>query len=258
MFKAKTKRIQRLAEKNPEVIDQLEELFSGHVHMYIDYANVRPWSDKLGWHIDLKRLKQFLDSFDNIESLKFYIGTLVGDQKSEQVIEHIRNLKYDLRTKPVKIMQISIDATSIDVQSTALIKNFTQGSLIRLYDVGTIEYLNRKFAEMNARGIYFIEDRKCNFDVEIGRDMLLDFERYHADTYILWSGDSDFEDPLKQLIADGKKTRLFATARRVSTELNNLQEKGLFIFDIQKIKEFICWNKELDGKRDLRKEAPKL
>lgn len=258
MFRAKTERIAKIAEKNREVIEQLEALLVGNVHMYIDYANVRPWADKLGWHIDLKRLKQFLESFDNIKSIKFYAGTLTGDRQSEQQMEQIRSLKYDLRTKPVKIMQISIDTTSIEKQSTALVKNFIRSSLIRLYDVATIEMLNRKFADFNARGQYFIEDRKCNFDVEIGRDMLVDFDKEAPDTFVLWSGDSDFENPLRQLIADGKKVRLFATARRVSSELNKLQPLGLFVFDIQKIKEFICWGKELDGKRDPREEAPKL
>ena len=98
---------------------------------------------------------------------------------------------------------------------------------------------------MNAKGVFSIEDRKCNFDVEIGRDMLIDYERNHIDTYVLWSGDSDFADPIKQLIQDGKNVRLFATARRVSTELSNLRSLGLFIFDIQKIKDFICWTKEI-------------
>lgn len=258
MFVPKTERIKALAEKHPEVIAQLEELLVGDVYMYIDYANVRPWSDKLGWHIDLKRLKQFLDSFDNIKSVKFYVGTLVGDQQSEQQIQFIEGLKYDVRTKPVKIMQISIDTTSIEKQSTSLVKNFIRSSLIRLYDVATIEFLNEKFADFNARGQYYIEDRKCNFDVEIGRDMLVDFMQHDPDTFVLWSGDSDFEDPLKNLINDGKKARLFATARRVSTELNRLQTAGLFIFDIRKIRDFICWGRELNGKRDPRKEAPKL
>ena len=76
MFKPKTERIERLAKKDKESISQLEKLLKGPVHMYIDYANVRPWATKLGWHIDAKRLKQFLDSFDNIKSIKFFIPCL--------------------------------------------------------------------------------------------------------------------------------------------------------------------------------------
>jgi len=218
----------------------------GTFNTYIDYANVRPWSEKLGWHIDTKRLMQFLKSFDNTGIAKFYVGELAGDKNSEDFIKEITLQRYEVRTKPVKIMSIPIDVSSIPLQSTALLNNFIRTALVRRYDVATIEYLNKKFEEMNKQGIYSIEDRKCNFDVEIGRDMLLDHERNQIETFLLWSGDSDFAEPVEQLLADGKKVVLFATARKVSTELNDLQSKGLFIFDIQKIRNFICWKREIN------------
>jgi len=98
---------------------------------------------------------------------------------------------------------------------------------------------------MNKKGIYAIEDFKCNFDVEIGRDMTIDLERDDADTFVLWSGDSDFHDPLNEILSSGEKAILFATARAVSKELNSLKPNGLMIFDIKKIKEFICWKREI-------------
>ena len=104
--------------------------------------------------------------------------------------------------------------------------------------------------QVNKKGEFYIQDRKCNFDVEIGVDMLLDCERNSVETFVLWSGDSDFADPLEKLISAGKKVFLFATVRRVSKELSALQGKGLFIFDIQKINDFICWGREIERKRD--------
>jgi hypothetical protein len=52
--------------------------------MYIDYGNVRPWSVKTGWHIELRRLKQFLDSFDTIQAVNFYNGYLEGNDRSKK------------------------------------------------------------------------------------------------------------------------------------------------------------------------------
>ena len=100
---------------------------------------------------------------------------------------------------------------------------------------------------MNNNGIDFIEDLKCNFDVEIGRDMLLDYERNHCETFVLWSGDSDFADPVSQLIRDNKKVILFATSGRVSAELNELTKSGLVIFEINKIRNLICWKSEINA-----------
>ena len=245
MFKAGNKVIDDIAEQKGKVIKQLESLLVGRVNIYIDYANVRPWSGRLGWHIDLKRLKRFLDSFDNINTVKFYYGILKGDQDSEKRIDEVRRLGYQARTKFVKIMNISIDASSIDPQSPALLKSFIRYALLKKYEIETIEYLNSKFKEMNKKGTFAIKDQKCNFDVEIGSDMLIDKEKNNIDCFVLWSGDSDFHDPVNDLIDSGKKVVLFATTRVVSSELNKLKAKGLFIFDIKKIKDFICWKREL-------------
>src|SRR3989338_3437152 len=103
MFTPKTERIENIAKDKQEVIKQLESIFGAKTHVYIDYANVRPWSVKLGWHIELKRLKQFLDSFDTVNAVKFYNGTLIGDAESERFVKDIGRFGYDVKTKPVKI-----------------------------------------------------------------------------------------------------------------------------------------------------------
>ena len=199
----------------------------------------------MNWHVDLKRLKKFLECFDNLKEVKYYYGILKGDDNSRKRIDEAKHLGYVVRTKYVKIMNISIDASSISSQSPDLLKNFIRNALLRKYDIETIEYLNNKFKEMNKRGVLYLQDRKCNFDVEIGSDMILDKTTNDVDTFVLWSGDSDFHDPVNDLLDSGKKVILFATARVVSSELNELKAKRLFVFDIKKIKDFICWKREM-------------
>lgn len=249
MFVPKTERIKDIARDKQGVISQLDSIFGIKTRVYIDYANVRPWSGKLGWHIDLKRLKQFLDSFSTIEATNFYNGYLVGSERSEKEKMEAENCKYILRTKPVKIMDFSIDVSSILPDSTVLLDQFVRRALLKKYEIATVEYLNERFKDMNKKGEYFIQDMKCNFDVEIGVDMLLDCERNSAETFILWSGDSDFSDPIEKLMSAGKKVILFATARKVSKELSALTTRGLMIFEIQKIRDFICWKKELETQK---------
>ncbi len=245
MFKPKTERIKKLAEKYPGRIAELETIFNTATNVYIDYANVRPWSEKLGWHIEVKRLKQFLDSFDTIGSIKFYQGTLTGDSESERFIREVTELGYEVKTKPVKIMRLPINVSSIPSDSPAILKNFIRMPLLKNLRLEAIEYLNNRLRELNKQGQLHIEDRKCNFDVEIGRDILLDYGRQDVECFVLWSGDSDFADPLDQLLSNGKRAYLFATARKVASELNALKTKGLRIYDIQKIRDFICWKKEM-------------
>ena len=245
MFQPKTERIKKLAQKYPERILELERIFDKKTNIYIDFANVIRWQDKLKWHINLKRLKQFLDSFENVKKIKFYNGKLEGDEKSLAILEEAKKCGYEVKTKPVKIMKLSIDVSSISPNSPEILKDFIRAPLLKQLKVEAIEFLNNQLKELNQQGILFVQDLKCNFDVEIGRDMLLDYEQNQVENFILWSGDSDFADSIKQLLEDGKKVVLFATVRKVASELNELQEKGLFIFDIQKIRDFICWKREI-------------
>lgn len=245
MFTPASDRLKELAAAYPEKIQELETIFDKKTNVYIDYANVRPWAQKLGWHVDLKRLKQLLNSFDTISEVKFYHGTLKGNQQSEIMIKEAGRLGYTVKTKPVKIMKLSIDASSIPANSPDLLKDFIRKPLLAKLKVETIEALNNELKLLNQQGILYVEDLKSNFDVEIGRDMLSDYDKDSLENFILWSGDSDFEDPIRQLLTDKKKVMLFATARRVATELSELRTKGLTIFDIQKIKEFICYKKEM-------------
>lgn len=234
-----------LANLHPNVIAKLESIFAQPTAVYIDYANVRPWSTKLGWHIELKRLKQFLDSFDNIKSVSLYNGYISNNPDTQTEISEYQRMGYKVRTKSVKIMRLNIDASSIQPISLDLLKQFIRPSLLAKYNPKIIELLNQCFSQMNKRGEYFIEDKKCNFDVEIGTDMLLDYERGTVETFVLWSGDSDFADTIQRLLEVNKKVCLFATSRRVARELSELEKRGLFIFDIKMIKEFICWKREM-------------
>ncbi len=258
MFTPNTDKIKEIATIQTDVISQLKQIFALSTRVYIDYANVRPWSNKLGWHIDLKRLKQLLDSFNTIEAVNFYNGYLAGNSRSERDIQEVEDQKYVVRTKPVKILRFPVDASSIPSDSTAILNHFIRRALLRKYEVSTIEYLNDRFRDMNKKGEYYIEDRKCNFDVEIGTDMLMDFERNGTKAFVLWSGDSDFSDPLTKILKAGKRVTIFATVRKISAELSELRKDGLAIFDIQKIRNFICWNREIQSKRDSHKGAPKL
>ena len=100
-------------QEDPDIIREMGQLLVGKTSMFIDYANVRPWSEKLGWHISIRRLKQFLDSFENIGEVNFYSGTLEGDERSEKEIQETRQWGYTVRTKPVKIMRLSVNASSL-------------------------------------------------------------------------------------------------------------------------------------------------
>jgi len=242
MFKPSTEKINQLAKKYPKSVKQLEKIFNHSSSVYIDFANVVHWSEKLKWHIDLKKLKQLFNSFDTIKSVHFYNGLLERSDRSEKIIDEANKLGYLVSSKPVKKMHLLIDVSGIPNNSPAVLQNFIKKCLLNKLSIETIEYLNSQLKDLNDRGIKTVEHWKCNFDVEIGRDILIDHEHNGVKNFILWSGDSDFADPVSQLLKDKKSVTIFATARRVSPEL---EATGVLIFEIWKIKDFICWNREV-------------
>lgn len=242
MFNPKTDRIKKLAELFPKSIEELCFIFEKPTRVYIDWQNVIHWQEKLGWHFNLKRLKQLFDSFNTIQSVTIYTGTLEEDQRSEEQIKEIEDCGYVLSTKPVKLMKISIDVSSIPEDSPAILKSFIKKKFLSKMDIDTVKILNKKLSLLNKQGILYIEEPKCNFDVEMGVDMLLDCERNNTETFILWSGDSDFASPITQLQNAGKRPYLFASSGKVAPELD---ETKVFIFEVKKIKEFVCFPKEI-------------
>lgn len=242
MFNPKTERIKNLAEIFPKAISELENIFGESANIYIDWQNVIHWQEKLGWHFNIRRMKQFFDSFDVIQSVKIYTGTLDGDAKSEGQIKELNDLKYNVSTKSVKLIPISIDVSSISKNSPDILRNFISRNLLSKLDLETIEYLNGKLLDLNKRGIFKIEEQKCNFDVELGMDVQNNIDSNGVENYILWSGDSDFADPIARIRENGKNVVIFSVSRKVTPELNQTK---VLVFDVKKIKEFVCWPREI-------------
>jgi uncharacterized LabA/DUF88 family protein len=246
-FQPKTNRIEKLSKLFPYVVKEFEEILDSESSIYLDFANVRSWSEKIGWHIDLNRLHQLYSSFSCSKKIRFYYGTMEGDPKSEQLIKEATAIGYAVKTKPVKRIRISIDATSVSAGSPDILRNFIARPLLESLSVKHIEDLNGHLKVLNGNGTRYFEDLKCNFDVEIGTDMMLDMHN-KTENFLLWSCDSDFADIALQLLEAGKKVVIFGIGGRIARELNELQPAGLRVYEVKRLKEFLCWPRELDPK----------
>ncbi len=160
MFKPVSERIEKLATVYPEKVIELERIFEKKTNVYIDYANVRGWAQKLGWHVDVKRLKQLFNSFDTVHEIKFYYGTMNGKVESEMMISTARELGYVVKTKPVKIMKLSINASRIANSSVDILKSFIRPSLLSRLKTETIEALNSELRVLNQQEFYMLKNQK--------------------------------------------------------------------------------------------------
>lgn len=85
---------------------------------------------------------------------------------------------------------------------------------------------------------------KCNFDVEMASDIRIDSrDDEKIKTFVVWSGDSDFVDTVNALASDKKSVVVFSTKGMISYELSHSKA---YVYDVKNIKNFICWNKEIE------------
>jgi uncharacterized LabA/DUF88 family protein len=79
------------------------------------------------------------------------------------------------------------------------------------------------------------EKRKANLDIEIVLDMFNTIDHY--DMAVLFSGDGDFERPLRLLKARGKRFLVLSTQGFVAKEIREVA--GMHYLDVQEIREHI-------------------
>jgi uncharacterized LabA/DUF88 family protein len=69
--------------------------------------------------------------------------------------------------------------------------------------------------------------------------MRIAFQLNEADSFCLFSGDSDFADPLTVILNARRQVSVFGTARHIASELNALKSRGLHIVDIAALRDFL-------------------
>jgi uncharacterized LabA/DUF88 family protein len=77
----------------------------GKTAVFVDWANVHGWEEKLKWKIDLKRLYQYLKNYEEIKQMRFYFGTDQHPASTNQ-IKSARRIGFYVITKPVKYLPV--------------------------------------------------------------------------------------------------------------------------------------------------------
>ena len=99
---------------------------------------------------------------------------------------------------------------------------FFQRKTFTLFDGGVKNKIQELINELQKSGM-FIEESKCNFDVEMAMDILDDTEKFTA--VLLFSGDSDLYAPLERLKVKGKKIGVVGVRNKVAGELHDIKDK---------------------------------
>jgi len=162
----------------------------GKTSVIIDWANVHGWFDKLKWEVDEKKLFKYLRTYKQIKDIRFYFGVEKGNKKSEEFQKKIKKIGYTLITKEVKWVPVTIDKEYFKKSMSNLFREYGFGS--KFFN----EFFKRLKKDKN------LKRRKCDFDVEITRDVLVNIDKFNS--LILFSGDGDYK-ALAEYLLDNQK-----------------------------------------------------
>ena len=212
-----------------------EKIFKlrGKTLVIIDWANVYGWFKKLKWEIDPQKLYNYLKSYPEIVEIRFYFGIEKENKKSEEFHRLIKSIGYNLISKEVKWVPV-------DIKFTEFIKGEDgQVNKIGRYDkerkiVQELKGLSKELNGLIKAGGFV--RRKCDFDVEITRDVLMSLDK--VDGIILFSGDGDYASLAEEVIKAGKQMILVFARGCKGKEYENF-DKGLYQCSVKKLKKFI-------------------
>ena len=178
---------------------------------YVDLANVFNWRKTLKWQIRIEDMIRSIWAFPTVKEIKVYYGTNNREpEKSKALHNRIRKAGAILRTKPVKYIRKTIDESFFVRQST--LKSFTPEATTLVQSI---------VSAVQSSGSV-IEERKCNFDVEMAMEMLDDMDRVSA--VLLFSGDSDFFAPLERLKIKNRRIYVVGVRGQVAKELFDIKD----------------------------------
>jgi uncharacterized LabA/DUF88 family protein len=113
-----------------------------------------------------------------------------------------------------------------------------RSSLVVIKEYGYVVF--SKKLKIIRNGNFFI--KKGNVDIELAIDSYRLKDNY--DTFVLFSGDSDFEYLLKLLKEENKKIIVFSTAKNISRELIKISDE---YHELKKFKEFLEYTIEINN-----------
>lgn len=77
----------------------------GKTAVFVDWANVHGWEEKLSWQISLSKLYRYFKNYSLIKEMRFYFGT-DNHPASKELLKQARKIGFFVVTKPVKYLPI--------------------------------------------------------------------------------------------------------------------------------------------------------
>lgn len=178
----------------------------------IDWANVYNWTKKRRRVVDPELLYRFLKSHKNVDRICLFAGE-DDHPKSREFLEQCRTIGYEVFSKSVKYIPLRVEQSPLWEE-------------IRQY------LPEKKLKHLQDEPILY---RKCDFDVEISKEILLNMDRYH--TFVLFSGDGDYAPVIEELLKREHRVFVVSKPSALGRELREMMQRKVhpLLIDVESL-----------------------
>ncbi len=158
------------------------------VKIYIDGANMFYTQKRLGWFIDWKKVKDYIDQEKEVVEWKYYVGIKDDDEKMLKYLKYLNLVGFNTITKPLKKIKLSstnvtekdfIYKANFDVEITAdiLLEKSALDEIIILSGDSDFRYLVKKLKDTGLKVIVFSSKKTISWELKIECSKVVYFER---------------------------------------------------------------------------------
>lgn len=159
------------------------------VKVYIDGANMFYTQKRLGWFIDWKKVKDYIDQDKEVIEWKYYVGVKDDDEKMLKYLKYLNLVGFNTITKSLKKIKIAtaIDVTekhfiykaNFDVEMTAdiLLEKSKLDEIIILSGDSDFRYLVKKLKDTGLKVVVFSSKKTISWELKIECSKVIYFEK---------------------------------------------------------------------------------
>jgi len=155
------------------------------VKIYIDGANMFYTQKRLGWFIDWKEVKGFIEKEKEVIEWRYYVGVKDEDEKMQKYLRYLNKIGFNTITKPLKKIKVSstekdfIFKANFDVEITAdiLLDKFKIDEIILFSGDSDFIYLIKKLKDSGVKVSIYSSKKTISWELKIGGSKIFYLEK---------------------------------------------------------------------------------
>lgn len=157
------------------------------VKVYIDGANMFYTQKRLGWSIDWKKIKNYVEQEKDVIEWRYYVGVKDSDEKMLKYLKHLNSIGFNSITKPLKKIKIKnnenperefIYKANFDVEMTAdiLLDKLKLDEIILFSGDSDFKYLVKKLKDTGLKTTVFSSRKTISWELKLESSKAIYFE----------------------------------------------------------------------------------